>query len=217
MSLQTNARIFGIIILCSFSLLSGMLIGEKTALENIPKETTKEIVYLEIPVIIPEEDVLTTEIASKEELYLDYFSKLTETNREEWFHGYNIMIENWEDQPLHITDVYSDEELKYLYRAVETETFGAGFLPKANVANVILNRTEDERWGDTIKEVVTSPNQFCYGRQNISQETIQACAYAFEIEDTTEGALFFHSGGKTNTFNGASYMFTDEAGHHFYQ
>ena len=29
--------------------------------------------------------------------------------------------------------------------------------------------------------------------------------------------LFFHSGAKRNSFCGASYVFTDDAGHHFYK
>ena len=56
-----------------------------------------------------------------------------------------------------------------------------------------------------------------YGRKNITEDTIWAVMYAFEIEDTTEGALFFHSNNKTNTFNGANYIFTDSCGHHFYK
>ena len=90
-------------------------------------------------------------------------------------------------------------------------------MSKVNVANVIFNRVISEEFDDSITEVVTKPNQFAYGRNNISESTILAVEYAFLNEDTTDGALFFHSNSKTDTFNKAEYVFTDDCGHHFYK
>jgi N-acetylmuramoyl-L-alanine amidase len=55
---------------------------------------------------------------------------------------------------------YTLEDRDYLIRTI---AFEAGDEPdegKAAVAHVVLNRTMIGRWGDTIKEVVTSPWQF---------------------------------------------------------
>ena len=216
MNLRIIARTFIVCILCFISFVIGSLIEEQYYMKMQPQilQKEKEIIYLEIPVKFEEEQI---EIDFKENFYTDYMDKLTLDNCEYWWHGYNIMMESWEDQPEHLTDIYTEEELEYLYRAVETETYGADFLSKANVANVIFNRIENDNWGNDFKSVVTSPNQFSYFRKSISESTKEACAFAFEIEDTTNGALFFHSGGMTYTFNGANYMFTDNCGHHFYK
>jgi hypothetical protein len=155
-------------------------------------------------------------VPTEQALYNAYLEKLTDSNMEDWWAGYKVMTSTWDSQPLHITDVYTEDELNYLYRCVETEVYQQSFSAKVNIANVILNRINDEKFGNTPKEVVTSPKQFAYGRTDISQSTIEACAFAFEMEDTTQGALYFHSNKYSPRFNGADYIFTDSAGHHFY-
>jgi len=134
---------------------------------------------------------------------------------------YNSILQNYA-QYLNITtmyDLFSEKDIEYLERCVETETFGGeDFQSKVNIAHVIINRMmDDERFPSTISEVVTAPGQFAYGKREISPMTIAACEYASMNIDTTDGALWFHSGKKTNTFNGAEYMFTDNSGHHFYK
>lgn len=119
--------------------------------------------------------------------------------------------------PETIFDVFSDEEIYLICRVVETECYQQDFDSKVNVANVVLNRYYDGRFGDTITEVVTSPKQFAYGRKEIDDSTKIAVQYAYECEDTTQGSLYFHSNKKTDTFNGASFVFQDEAGHNFYK
>lgn len=119
-----------------------------------------------------------------------------------------------------IYDAYSEEDIKYLQRCVETETHGCQvFIDKVHIADVILNRVKDdtERFPDSIKEVVTASEQFAYGKSTIDPLTVAACEYAYLNADTTSGALWFHSGKKTNTFNGGQYLFTDDTGHHFYR
>ena len=123
-------------------------------------------------------------------------------------------------QPNDIANIYSEDDLNYLYRCVETETHGCQiFIDKVHVANVILNRVKDdsEKFPNTIVEVVTSPGQFAYSKTNIDPLTIAACQYAYLYGDTTNGALWFHSGSKKETFSGGSYLFTDEIGHHYYR
>ena len=123
----------------------------------------------------------------------------------------------WVELPETIFDVFSEEEINLICRVVETECYQQYFDSKVNVANVILNRYYDGRFGDTITEVVTSPKQFAYGRKNIEEDTMLAVQYAYEFDDTTQGSLYFHSNKKTDTFNGASFVFQDDAGHNFYK
>lgn len=120
-------------------------------------------------------------------------------------------------RPLSIYDIYTEEDILYIQRCVETETYGCPFENKVNVANVILNRVSSDRFADTPKGVVTSPSQFAYFRTKISEDTVLAVEYAFMFEDTTDGALFFHSGKYSDTFSGAKYIFTDSSGHKFYK
>lgn len=115
-----------------------------------------------------------------------------------------------------IYNYYSQNDIDYLYRCVETECHDCSFQAKVNVANVILNRVDSDRFKNSVYEVITSPNQFAYHRTEIDDSTKLAVEYAIKFEDTTQGALFFHSGNKTDTFNNSQYIFSDDAIHHFY-
>ena len=138
----------------------------------------------------------------------------------EWFLAYkDIVFEyaEWIDPPETIFDYYAEDEVRLICRVVETETYQCDFDSKVNVANVVLNRIESGEFGETVEEVITTESQFAYGREVITEDTILAVIFSFEIQDTTNGALFFHSNEKTEMFNGAKYIFTDNAGHHFYK
>lgn len=105
----------------------------------------------------------------------------------------------------------------YLCKMAETETYQGSFEGKCNVVSVAINRYNSGKFGNSVTEVITKPHQFAYGRSNISKETKKAVNYVIKNGDTTNGALFFHSYSRTNTFNGANYIFTDNVGHHFYK
>lgn len=181
----------------------------------IVKETETIYEWINKPIVIIKE----APISEYEDIddYAELMAAMPDEDRLEWFMAYKEFTDDLEDPPETIHDYWSEEELTYLYRCVESETYGAGFDAKVNVANVIINRIESDRFPDTPKGVVTSPGQFYYPRKTISEETILACEFAFSIMDTTEGSLFFHSGSYTSTFNGAEYLFTDSVGHHFYR
>lgn len=141
-------------------------------------------------------------------------------DKKEWFLTYKELVfkyAKWVDPPETVFDVFSEEEIRLVCRMVETECYQQDFESKVNVASVAFNRLESGKFGDTMTEIITTPKQFAYGRRDITEDSILAVQYAFEIEDTTQGALYFHSNPKTNTFNGADYIFTDLAGHHFYK
>ena len=140
-------------------------------------------------------------------------------DNKEWFVAYKSIISEyskWIDPPETIYDYFTEYEIDLICRVVETETYQCDFDSKVNVANVLLNRLESGDFGKTIHEIVTSKNQFAYGRQHITEDTLLAVEYAFQIGDTTNGALFFHSNAPTDTFCGREYIFSDDAIHHFY-
>ena len=55
-----------------------------------------------------------------------------------------------------------DVSCNKLAEAIIFEARGEPDIGKAAVAQVILNRTNDPRWGDSIKEVIHQPHQFSY-------------------------------------------------------
>lgn len=127
-------------------------------------------------------------------------------------------VENETTEPTpSIYSVFTPEEIYMIQRCVETETYQQSIEAKINVACVIFNRYENGRFAKTITGIITGYRQFAYYRTEISESTIEAVEKAWEYGDTTNGALFFHSNPKTDTFNGANYLFTDIAGHHFYK
>lgn len=137
----------------------------------------------------------------------------------EWFLAYKDIVfkyAKWIDPPETIYDYFTEDEVRLICRVVETETYQCDFDSKVNVANVVLNRIESGEFGETVEEIITTENQFAYGRETITEDTILAVMYSFEIIDTTKGALYFHSNEKTDTFCGRDFIFQDSAGHNFY-
>ena len=141
------------------------------------------------------------------------------TDNKEWFVAYKNLVEEyseWVDPPESIYDVYSSDDIYLMQRCIETETFEQDFNSKVNVASVILNRLNSEEFSNQVNKVIVK-GQFAFGRKDISEDTKLALEYAYMIGDTTEGALYFHSLSYRSKFNGANYIFTDDAGHHFYR
>lgn len=142
-------------------------------------------------------------------------------DRKEWFIAYKNIIEEYSyilDPPETIYDYFTDEELDLLFRVVQAEIGDEySFEPKVNVASVIFNRLEHERFPDTLSEILVY-DQFSpisdgrYKDIEVSEDTILACEYVFSIEDTTDGCLFFDS---NNTLN-YKFVFSDNA-HNFYK
>ena len=176
-------------------------------------DITYEIVFEEV---IEEPDQYEIAIQEMQEKMTEIES--IEDNKE-WFLAYkDIVFEytEWIDPPETIFDYFTEYEVKLICRVVETETYQCDFDSKVNVANVVLNRIESGEFGDTVEEIITTENQFAYGRKILTEDTILAVEYAFMIEDTTNGALFFHSNDKTDTFCGRDFIFQDSVGHNFY-
>jgi len=95
----------------------------------------------------------------------------------------------------------SDQDYDSLLRIVEAEAGGEDSDGKLLVANVVLNRVNNENFPDTVTEVVMQKEQGVAqfsptvdGRfQNItvSQETYEAVERALYGEDISQGALYF--------------------------
>ncbi len=98
----------------------------------------------------------------------------------------------------------SEEEYDVLTRIVEAEAGGEDTEGKMLVAGVVLNRVGDDRFPDTVKEVVfqrsrSGTAQFSpaysgrYYRVVVSEDTIEAVDRVLAGEDISEGALYFAS------------------------
>lgn len=99
------------------------------------------------------------------------------------------------------------------------EAEGEGVEGKAAVMNVVLNRVEDERYPDTITEVLFEKNQFSTVNQGgriwsatPDEECEQAVALISNGYDNTNGAIFF------NSCNSAAGKYVCKIGNHkFYK
>ena len=150
---------------------------------------------------------------------LDAISHLKETDKLEWYKQYRNIVCKYENASvLSIFNYYTEEEIRLICRAVETECYGQSFESKVMIANVVFNRLESGKYGSTVEDIITSPNQFAYWRTSIPEDTIYAVMYGFEMADLTDGSLAFHSNEKTQTFGGMKYVTTDRySKHHFYK
>lgn len=139
--------------------------------------------------------------------------------------GYSVM----ELEPLYDLP---DQELDTLLRIVEAEAGNEDEEGKLLVANVVLNRMNNEHFPDTVSEVVfqreKGVSQFSpvsngsFYRVKISDETISAVGRALMGEDISQGALYFVArkyadSSKLQWFdNHLTYLFV-HGGHEFFK
>ncbi len=142
----------------------------------------------------------------------------------QWFIEYKEFINKHPNKKAEtIYETFSQTELDLLFKVVQAEVGNYDFSSKVNVANVIFNRVKDEKFEDTLNEILIN-SQFATISNNainkvtVDEETILACEYAFIFEDTTNGALFFDStDGNSWAARNKKWIFKDEAGHNFYK
>lgn len=145
----------------------------------------------------------------------------TIADKKEWFVTYKNIIDEYSyilDSPETIYDYFTEDELDLLFHVVQAEIGDEySFEQKCNVASVIFNRLEHERFPNTLSEILVC-DQFSpiadgrYKKVEVSENTILACEYAFMIQDTTNGCLFFDSNNALNY----QFVFNDSA-HNFYK
>ena len=186
---------------------------EHQQLRAVKQEVIEEEIVIEEPIVV---EVPPT----REELMFEDFDALSKIeDKKEWYLAYKGFIEDYPefDRGSTLYDRYNDEEIYAMQRVIETEVYGCDFDAKANVASVILNRIEgDNGFPNDAITVCTSPGQLVYSRKQISEDTKLALEYAAEIEDTTNGALYFNSMSPMDSWNGRTRIFTDHVGHSFY-
>lgn len=171
----------------------------------------------------PIEEIIIEEVEeplTREQIMFQEFEELSKiTDKKEWYLVYKGFLEDYPefDRGSTVYDRYTEDEIYLMQRVIETETYGCDFEAKTHVASVILNRIEGEnKFPNDATTVCTSPGQFVYSRKQISEDTILALEYAAEIEDTTNGALYFNSMEPMDSWNGRPIIFTDHVGHSFY-
>lgn len=169
-------------------------------------------------------DELQTQLIEQKEIEVAKLQNLIEpiknTDKELWFTLYKKIEEEYSDyfgKSDNIYDYFTEEQINMMWKCIETETYQCNFDSKVNVACVILNRIENEQFPLDPIEIITSPNQFAYGRNIITEDTKLALEYAFSIEDTTNGCIAFRSDCSPNEWNSWTKQFTDESGHTFYK
>lgn len=141
-------------------------------------------------------------------------------DKKEWFIVYKNIVDEYSyiiDPPETIYDYFNNEELDLLFHVVQAEVGDEySFEQKVNVVSVIFNRFEHEKFPDTLHEILVC-DQFSpiangrYKEVEVSEDTVLACEYAFVVEDTTDGCLFFDSNNALNY----QFVFNDKA-HNFY-
>lgn len=188
--------------------------------ETITEEQIQEEVLIEEVAVIKQKKIEDMSVVASN-MFVNKMSELEckGVDREKWYLGYKQLIAEFAgylDPPETVYDVYTADEIYLIQRAVETEVYQCSFDAKTNVASVIFNRIDDGRFGNTVKEIITNPGQFAYHRTKISDSTILAVEYAFEIEDTTDGCLAFRSDKNPDKWGKWVYRFSDSAVHHFY-
>lgn len=211
------------------SIITGMLV---LPIMTMTQEEINTNLHEEVtPIILSKDEEIEYDVSMDVKFYekvvsemqteLENIKSLRTENKKEWFIRYRKLIEKYKgiiDTPLSIYDYFSQEEIYLIQRTVETECYDASFESKTNVASVIFNRLNGEEvYGNSIEEVLTKENQFANWRTDITEDTVLAVEYAYQIEDTTNGCIGFRSDVKIEKWYEWGYAFTDEAGHHFYK
>ena len=179
------------------------------------------VIIISTVLLMPNNCFAKTKYEIAQEEYFELFNDLERMDKEyleEWFLSYQELCDTYCIERETIDTIYSEEEIELMLRVIETEARGGTFIQKVNVANVLLNRFQDY---ETFKyldmtEVVIDKNQFCYSKNDITEETKNALNFAFEIKDTTNKAIAFRSDKKVENWNNWEYVFYDGA-HWFYK
>ncbi len=195
-------------------------------LNNDKKLQMQKVEVLNEKIIGTQPIIKVKELKSRYDITIDKMNQKMEEiksieDKKEWFIAYKSIVEEYSyiiDPPETIYDYFSKEELDLLFYVVQAEVGDEySFESKVNVANVIFNRFYHERFPDTLSDILVC-DQFSsiadgrYREVEVSEDTILACEYAFILEDTTDGCLFFDS---NNTLN-YQFVFNDST-HNFYK
>ena len=106
--------------------------------------------------------------------------------------------------------LYNEEDMELMARTVYAEARGENFEGKVAVAQVILNRYESGRFGNSIKRVVFARNQFAVSKK-YDDECMAAVEAAVEEKLHPEDMYYFRVSKKKKWRN---FVFYDRIGDH---
>ncbi len=119
---------------------------------------------------------------------------------------------------------WGDEDAAILIQIAMAEAEGESTEGKALVMLVVLNRVWDERFPDTIEEVVFQENQFTptepggrYWTTVPSEDCYEALELVERGWDESQGALYFESTGRDGWHSQNLEFLFQEGGHKFYR
>ena len=234
MNKKTKQTIFGAYLLLPILLIGLiiLLLVQKSELKDYALQLEEKVVGLELSTNELNQEVsmlecetfdLESQLELKETSIKENELKLIEPFKETDKMNYYLAYKSITQEEPTIYSSFTQEDIDLLHNIVEVEAEAGGFLEKANVASVILNRLNTNHMGaDTLEDVllkggfssIWSPK---FNNIEISEDTILACEYVFEIEDTTNGCMYFESCNYMAFDSFATYMFTDDIGHKFYK
>ena len=216
-------RILSVATVIGFTFILYMVATQTSEIETFETRSIN-VTYVKLePEIIEEtqlynEDIFVEEVTSNMQKELDEIESIS--NNIDWFIAYKEVVEKYSSvlaPPETVYDYYTEDEIYLIQRMVETECYQQNFESKVMVANVAFNRHKCGLFGDTMEEIITNKNQFAYWRKDISEDTVLAIEFAYEIVDLTNNCVGFNSNPKKEKWNGWTCLFTDAySGHHFY-
>ncbi len=151
-------------------------------------------------------EVKINQIASTQAFRMEFLSETTQEEKKSFLEvvacvssgqrvvDYEILEKNMQYN-------LSDKDYDSLLRIVEAEAGGEDADGKLLVANVVLNRVNNEKFPDTVTEVIMQKGQGVaqfsptvdgrFQNVTISEETYEAVERALYGEDISKGALYF--------------------------
>ncbi|XEC97574.1 stalk domain-containing protein [Paenibacillus tarimensis] len=117
-----------------------------------------------------------------------------------------VIIPDIMDNKVEPVKASNNEDVMLLAKIVQVEAGYESYDSQLAVANVILNRVNDKRFPDTIRDVIYQPGQFppahngLLNKSEPSANVIKAAEAAYGGENNVEGAIYFYNpkvtGGK---------------------
>lgn len=166
-----------------------------------------------------EERLESLQTPKKKSYYLEYKSIVEEYSSSQYSEQLNL--------PKTVYDYYPYDEIVVFQKLLAAETTGGDFDSKCNVASVVWNRLNSEKYPNTIREVIYEKNggvQFSPtsdGRINtveVTEDDVLAIEYTFLFGSTVYDCIAFDNvKGKSWNKNNLEYVFTDSINHSFYR
>lgn len=154
---------------------------------------------------------------------------LDKTDLKSWFIQYKEIQTEYSDRldpDETVYDYVDASEFDFICRIVQAEAGICDWGGKVHVANVIVNRYRNPEFPNTFTKVLKQKRggsyQFttyangAYKTAKVCEDTILAVEFAFQMPDTTDGALYFHSGKSLWHKNNLEFIF-DDGKHKFYR